>query len=100
MLFCFFSECLIGTFGSYCRKKCHCADNSKCSKINGSCFDGKCEKGYTGESCQTSKKINFLNTFSCSSEMNILSVCIHLYTNEKPKIFNDSVKEKYLVFHW
>ena len=73
-VFRFFSECPRGKFGSNCQRKCHCADNSKCSNVNGYCIGGICEKGYTGGNCQTSKIINSLYIFSRCSEMNILSI--------------------------
>ncbi|XP_052271724.1 uncharacterized protein LOC127872401 [Dreissena polymorpha] len=43
--------CRDGTFGKDCKQNCfHCADNTACDKIHGSCTRG-CKPGYTGPKC-------------------------------------------------
>ena len=58
LLFCFFSECPTGKFGFACQRTCHCADHSKCSKENGTCSGGKCEKDTQVEIAKQVRKLN------------------------------------------
>ena len=45
-------ECAEGWFGVSCNLYCHCPLSDECDNINGLCTSGKCQRGWTGPSCQ------------------------------------------------
>ena len=44
-------------FGQDCKEQCHCENDTKCDKVNGTCPLGLCAAGYEGSDCQTYKGI-------------------------------------------
>ena len=47
-----FVVCVSGTFGNNCFGNCHCV-NQPCDPEHGTCPDGACQRGYTGNTCST-----------------------------------------------
>ena len=58
LLIILFLVCDLGTFGDGCQLKCHCANNTQCNHINGTCQSGGCAAGYKGDNCQEGKVNN------------------------------------------
>lgn len=51
-LFRFFLACDNSYYGNNCTEQCNCLISSEpCNKTTGMCPDGKCNKGWSGESC-------------------------------------------------
>lgn len=51
------AECLLGIYGKDCLNKCseNCMNSTSCDRFTGHC-DGGCNTGWTGDTCDQSKR--------------------------------------------
>ncbi|XP_052067766.1 receptor-type tyrosine-protein phosphatase alpha-like [Mytilus californianus] len=61
-------------YGDNCTEKCNCLSRLEpCDKSTGMCSDGKCDKGWSGESCNKDNKICSSTTNQCAMYENVKS---------------------------